>query len=219
MKRSVVAAAICAALLAYPGRADAGIWDWIQELSGPGPSGARPGKNILSTFCFGGDGRFKPRPRVTATATSTGAFNKKPCLYADYRRFDNEDDDNFPADVTLSFYDVGPTWELLQEGQIEIGVGMGAMRSESNDVNNTQFTITLFRFTIQPLSLVPGWERNRWLSILKAYYRVTLIPGTIDATDFGVPLGSGPGQSTFSTDNDRVRSAGFIVDVFELFRR
>jgi hypothetical protein len=139
-------------------------------------------------------------------------------VYFDYRRFKNEDDDNFPAEVKLSFYDVGPTWELLREGQIEVGVGVGVMRSEGNNINHSNFTVTFFRFAIQPLSLVPGWERKRGAAILKWYVRATLIPGTIDAMDFGVGLGSGAGQSTFSAKNDTVRSMGFMVDLLELLR-
>jgi hypothetical protein len=202
-------------VLALPRTAHASLWDWIQEFSGPGPSNGRG--NIAATLCL--TRKFEGRPLAIPGATTTGSLDKIPCVFFDYRRFENQDDDNFPAKVTLNMWDFGPTWTFLPERQIQIGPGLGVLQATGNNATSTHFTVTLVRFGITPLALVPGWEKKRLPRILKWYYRETLVPGTLDATDFGVTLGSGPGQSLFSAKNDLVRSAGFMIDLGELVFR
>jgi hypothetical protein len=218
MKRGVLAAVIAAALIGIPGRAESNMWDCIQDLSGPGPSNGHG--NVVFTWCpERGAGAATLMQRDRDVTEMNGLFQRRPaCYYFDLRRFENPEEDNFPAKVKMTFHEAGLTWKLLQQGQLEGGFGAGAMRSESNGVKGTHFTLTVFRLAAQPLYFIPSLTDNKWPSVLKWYYRVTLLPGRIDATDFGVPLGTGAGQSTFSTNNDVVRSAGFFIDLLEPFR-
>lgn len=201
-------------LLALPGRADAGLMDWVQELSGPGPSSGNV--PLLYTHCWA-DRILSIRDKNTTT--------NKPCLFVDYRRFKNGSDDNFPAHVDLSFVDAGIVWELLSKRQLQLGAGVGFMHSESigalqttiEPVARTRFTISYARAVVEPLSFLFD-KPNRFARVFKLYGRATLIPGTMDATDFGVPIGTGPGQSTWSDTNDNVLSGGVIFDFGELVR-
>jgi hypothetical protein len=222
MKRGFFAALLAAALFGVPGRAEANMWDWIQDMSGPGPSNGRG--NALATLCFD-KSLTKFRPIVASADQMKGFFVKKPCAFIDVRRFENTEEDNFPAKVKLTLYDFGPTWELLDGGPMEFGFGLGFMQAEgtSNTTGNREsgshFTVTIFRLVLQPLNFIPGKQDKKWLAWFKWYYRMQALPGKIDATDFGVAPGTGPGQSTFSATNDIVRSTGFIFDLGELLRK
>ena len=211
-----------ALLVASPQRADAHWWEFLEELSGPGPS--KGGEfTLLATMCFESDLSITPRDSTARTRTGM----KLPCWFVDQSLFKNDDDDNFPARVTISSWNFGPTWKFLRYGQVEVGAGIGWMTFEGPDGDaNKHFTITPFRLAVAPIALfappssMPGWMgpvlRN-WSSSIKVYARGTLIPGDIDATNFGVPLGTGPGQSTFTASNDFVMSAGIVLDLGELF--
>jgi hypothetical protein len=207
MRRSFLFVPAVLLLSAAPGQA--AVWDWIKDLSGPGPSESRG--NLLWTFCFGSPLDRRPQD---------------PCLFADGRRFVNESDDNFPNRVRFEAYDFGITWKLWEE-RIELGGGAGFMRFHSEDringgeMTTRKFTLNLPRMVAVPVRIIfpmipnEGWPR-RLSRVLKVYGRFNIIPGRIDATDFGVPLGSGVGQSTFAEENDIVWSNGFILDLGEL---
>jgi hypothetical protein len=107
---SLVVALMFVTLLGLPSQADANLWDWIQEFSGPGPAHGRG--SLLSTLCFGEGGHIRSRTTVTAS----GSVIKVPCVFVDVRRFENEDDDNFPSKVRTTAYDFGPAWELWDQG-------------------------------------------------------------------------------------------------------
>src|SRR5258706_4367207 len=109
---SFVVALLSAVLIGWPVRAEADMWDWIEEFSGRGPSNTRG--NVLGTICL--DRRWHFRP--TATTSGTGSLIKAPCLFVDVRRFENRDDDNFPSKVRVTAWDFGPTWELWDQGEI-----------------------------------------------------------------------------------------------------
>jgi len=212
MKRvTTFAAGALMVLLAVASPAEAGMWDWIKELSGPGPSEGRG--NLLGTMCFD--------PLRTAPWT-------QPCAFVDWRSFENESDNNFPNNVRIEAYDFGVTWKLHTSGAIEVGAGAGLMRFSSDDrINNsgaqvitTKLTLTAPRVVLAPIGLFLDKTDRDFLSnlarVLKLYARYNFISGKLDATDFGVRLGTGPGESTFSVDGDFVPSYGFIFDLGEL---
>jgi len=224
MKRFTIVALFV--LILTPGRAEALWWDWIKELSGPGPSQSEG--NGLATLCISewphlGDPLHPPPPDAK--------IKKVPCIFIDGRTYVNGEDDNFPNRVRIRAWDFGITWKLLHE-RIEIGSGLGFMQFDSADritnnglrVTTRKFTLTTPRIVAVPVRLffpmIPdkGWP-GRLSRLLKFHARMNIIPGTIDATDFGVPVGTAQGQSTFRAVNDAVWSSGFIVDIGELFRR
>jgi len=198
-------------LFAAAAPAEAGMWDWIHELSGPGPSGSRWG-GYIGTLCF------------------DNAVNKKPawpCVFGDIRSFETLDEDNFPNKVSFEAYDFGATWKLYQ-GVVEVGAGLGFMKFSSEDrINNTgekiatsKMTLTLPRVVFVPGAF--GFDRYTHTTkaniarMFKLYGRLNIFPGTMNATDFGVRMGTGPGESTFTVDNDVVPSMGILIDFSEL---
>lgn len=212
MTRSVTAVLAIVLFTAAP--AEANWWDWIHQLSGPGPSDSRG--NALATICFGAADRGDARVL---------------CPFIDVRRFVTRPEDNFPNRVEFEAFDFGVTW-MLAKRRVELGAGAGFMRFHSEDriadrgeITTTKLTFNAPRVVVVPLAfLAPDASlrplrsgRARLLRLLKVYARLNVIPGTIDATDFGVPLGSGSGESTFSAKNDVVLSHGFIIDIGELF--
>jgi hypothetical protein len=217
---TILSAVMTGVLLFIPTTAEAWYFDWIWELSGPGPSEGGPG--VLGTFC------------LFSNASSRGStrFDPAPCLYVDRRSVQNDrdgkggDDDNFPNRVRLEPWDFGVSWRLFNDG-LEVGAGIGFIRFQSDDLiahrgklARTKFTVNAPRVVVAPIRLLfPGVDNSDWTGALtrlvKVYGRLTIIPGTIDATDFGVPLGMAPGQSTFRERNDVVPSAGLVIDVGE----
>jgi hypothetical protein len=209
MRLIAIPVGVLVLLLAAASPAEANMWDWINELSGPGPSHGRG--NGLITVC----------------APGRAAEWKRPCGFFDLRRFETESEDNFPNDVSFVVYDGGLTWKLWRRA-FEVGFGGGAMRFTSDDrITNSgdDVTTTKFIFTIPRVVAVPGaafFERidsdwgARFARVFKVYARVNIIPGTMDATDFGVRLGSGPDESTFRAGTHGVPSVGWILDLGEL---
>jgi hypothetical protein len=205
---------VLGALFAHPQPAAADWWDWLQELSGPGPF--KTEGNVMWSICPGPGTVFRPYDN---------AGPPKLCVFVDVRRFVNWDDDNFLkfGRVRLQTYDFGVAWEVRRA--VDVGLGFGVMHFAANGTGSNRLSITPLRTTVKPLLLLAdllrkgdALERNRtarrWASILKYYARLSVIPGTIDATNFGVSTS----LSDFKAKNDRVASAGFLVDFSELLR-
>jgi len=196
-------------------------WDWLDKMSGPGPSRSRdPSSSILGTVCW--------RAPFTTERTSSPTIDRIPCLFVDKRRFENGSDDNFPSDVKTNAFDFGVTWKVWKE-RFEIGAGTGFMHFDSQNrvtqatETTTKVTVTVPRLVVQPLRFIPltkdgkltGWN-GRFARVLKFYYRETLVTGDLRAEDFATRTGSRFGQSLFSSSNEFVRSRGFIIDFGEL---
>lgn len=225
------ALAVAGLVLMSPSVARANLWDWIQELSGPGSFHGRG--NLLGTICRGGllGAYDEAHPSQIKSIPPSGRFDKRPCLFVDTRRLENHkeatdlDRDNFPAKVQLTAYDFGVTWQFGPARQFEIGTGVGlvAFSSRPDGASTTtsthRFTITPIRVVMMPLTVVPHLQRNRFARLVKFHVGMLLIPGQIDATDFGVRLGTGPGESSWSARNDKLLSRGFLLDFGELIRR
>jgi len=207
-------------LLLAPARADAAWWDWIKELSGPGPSQSK--FSVIGTICTSDIAKDKD---VAIQEKNRTTLKKPPCLFVDFRPFDNKSDDNFPNNVQIQAWDFGVTWKLFDQ-RVEVGAGGGLMRFASDDhitnsgekVTHTSGTLTIPRIVVVPLRFLPCTKARAW-RILKFYIRENVILGTIDAMTFGVPSGSGAGASTFRAKNDPVFSYGFLLDFVELLGR
>jgi hypothetical protein len=189
--------------------AEAGLWDWLEELSGPGPFREDALANFTARVCF------TPTPR---------SGSREPCVYLDYRRFINNEDDNFfeeIGEVRATAFDFGLTWEIWRP--IDVGVGGGFLRFHTSKKDTTRTTLVGPRVQVKPLLFfrpAPYWSqdqnlrRRQWASVLKFYVRHSVILGRLQGTtDFGAE------KSSFDVTNDRVMSYGFLLDFTELIYR
>jgi hypothetical protein len=202
MKRALHVVSLVLVLAAVSSRpAEANLWDWLDQLSGPGPFASRG--NIAFTL------QCEPAPG-TRTRDDNWLNILRPdergqCWYFDQRVFRSEADDRF-GPVTASISEVGSSYQLV--GSLEVGAGAGLARFSSEGASATRLTLTFPRLVFKPLRLIPQLDERRWPSFFQVYYRETLIVGPLRHDDFDFEEGV-----TFSVDHDRVKSMGFIIDV------
>jgi hypothetical protein len=189
--------------------AEAKIWDWLEELNGPGPSGSR-GNFMFNIFCSGTSSAAVPQfGRWFQIPRESNA--RETCLYVDRRWFHADEDARFyPVNVTITEF--GPSFRL--HPAIELGAGAGWMSFSSKDgVTNeefegTNFTITFSRLALKPILIAPARRSNPDWGFLQFYIRETVVVGELTQDDFA----SKPG-TTFSRKNQRLSSMGFLIDV------
>jgi len=220
MKRALRLATLVVATLvawAVPARAD--IIDWLQELSGPGPFHEAKNKiGSLATFCSPGGGH------LIQSFDAAGRQISTPCFFFDFRNFVSVEDDNFPQPVSVRVYDIGLSWRVARP--VEIGIGVGVMDFKSDAPGATgavRAELIAPRVVVKPILFIPYLLGNRdywnsrpgalrWASVLKWYTRESVLLGTVTAGDFGAQA-----TSSFRAKNDRLTSAGFILDFSELY--
>jgi hypothetical protein len=206
--------------LAGSGRAEAGgLWDWLEELNGPGPS---KGWNFMFNVKCTGNLTEEVDGKVTTKKLDTGIFqlpekarSNARCLFMDFRSLKADDDERFyPVNVkTLEF---GPS--AWVHPALEIGAGFGRMWFSSTNTSTGQefhsgnWTISFPRVMFKPLLALPfkTFEDARW-GILQMYFKETIVVGTLSQDDFA----SKP-DTSFERSHQRVESMGFIVDVTPL---
>jgi hypothetical protein len=199
-------------------RAEANIWDWLEELNGPGPSRSR-GNFMLNLVCRGTDGNT-----LGGTPRALGRFLQIParpdantaCLFVDQRWLHAEEDERFyPVDVSVT--EVGTSAWL--HPAVEVGAGIGFLRFSSRDLvtdaefGGTRMTISFPRLVFRPLLAIPlprFQDDARW-GFFQVYFKETIVVGDLDETDFASKRGT-----TFSRQHQRVESMGFIIDVTSL---
>ncbi|MEQ1912598.1 MAG: hypothetical protein ABMA15_27510 [Vicinamibacterales bacterium] len=222
MRRSILLV-ILPLLLLVPSRSAqaSGFWDWMQEWSGPGPfvgKGHHP--PILVNLC----------PEEYRAVGSPA--DSRSCLYFDLRRLETDANDNFPVPVSVTLVDVGVTtkahvWRLRDS--VEVGYGVGLMRATSGELGTlggktmTKFTFTVPRVTVKPLiAIVEIADRDqqqgrstarKLLSVPKAFLGASVIAGTMNSEQLGVP----DGVHHFSNSWEVVLSRGIFFDFGELF--
>jgi hypothetical protein len=201
------------------------IWDLLAELSGPGPFEGR-GNGTLTIYCWHPD--FTADPSQGKTGSVRGGNDrwfhllqdptaKGPCIFLDVRAFrthKGEDDPRwFP--VRVEVYESGATYRLWQRVPLEIGVGAGVIHFDSAGVIANRAIVDVPRVSLKPLLLIPALQktRNGGFGFLQAYYRASFILGNLNQNNFRPKPGT-----TFSTDNDLVPSAGFLIDPVALAR-
>ena len=213
--------ACVALMMIVPATARATWWDWIQEMSGPGPFVSRG--PVLATVCSKDLSRLIANDRPVENNWGVD----KPCWFVDLRRFASDDNrKNFPAPVDLTAFDAGLTLQLLPYRFVEIGAGLGVAHfSGANDVTANRFTVTIPRVVITPLALLsPLSSKHKFVKnfvrVLKLHAGYIWIPGSVQAEDFGVNRGTGPGQSTFGpVTGEFLPTHGILIDFGELLRR
>src|SRR5437773_9195710 len=108
---------IVMALASIP--AQANIWDWLGELSGPGPFHSR-GNITFTVYCWHGDVAESAEEGTTGEARNAKWFHvlqdrkaKGPCLFFDTRGLEvkNPSDSRF-FPTRLEIYEGGPTYRL-----------------------------------------------------------------------------------------------------------
>ena len=208
MARVIRLVCLTVALLAGGWRAaEAGLIDWMEELSGPGPFTGFGG--VTATICD-----FRKLPGVLPLG------QKKPCFFFDYRYLQTreKDDSSEFGRVRAHVLDFGVSWQLYRF--IELGVGGGTILFDGSE-NPAKPTLTAARLAIKPLLLMTPsdcWEAHqtwaKWAGVVKLYVKEGVILHNVDADDFGVA----PGASTFNIDFDKVTSIGLMFDLTEFWR-
>jgi hypothetical protein len=207
--------------------ADAKIWDWMQEWSGPGPfTHAHNFPLPMFTICQKDYRELSIRQQVAQKKETPF------CLFVDIRRLvAQKDATRFPVRVSATFVDVGITnkaelWRF--HDSLELGLGIGFMHASADrdgDVGGksiNRITATGPRVVAKPLlafaELIkrsPKSNHNIWFRILsapKAHLGATVVfamsadrLGVYDeAYKFGGPL-------------EYLVTRGIMVDIGELF--
>jgi hypothetical protein len=202
-----IAALVLVALVSSAQTAHAGLIDWMQEWSGPGPFGSKvPG--ALVTAC---PGLFQ---------VDSVAEQNKRCYFFDTRRLVASDNDNFPVKVVTFFVDVGVTYRIRRA--VTLGVGAGFMTADGKE-SAARPTITAPRATFEPVTLAAqlfrvkeqtlSLDNNFWRRLVhvpKIYMRGNFILGQLNGKDLGV------NKSKYDRTNEYVISRGLILDFGEL---
>ena len=207
-RRSLACAlVVVASIVAIPSPAAAGIWDVLEQLSGPGPFDGIP---VLTgkVSCWE-DGVI----RVTTAPAEELDFGD-PCLYFEFRRLHVDPKDPYQK-VNATISAAGLSFQL--HPSIEVGASFG-VAVFTTTVADTDYKVTnpvlAPRFVLKPLRLIRKWQNNPRLGFLQMHYRPTVRFGDIDGADFGAPA------STFSSGTELLAESGswVVIDVLELFR-
>jgi hypothetical protein len=198
--------------------ADAGLADWLEQLSGPGPFGSDGLASFVSNVvCI--------TPKITL---SQGDKEKKPCLYVDFHKFINDDDDEFykasgqeGKELRATAYALGVAFQPSTRLHTDVGVDFGRMTFHTSETDTGHWTFAA-RAQVKPLLFIEAFEKDanfipwrKWVSVPKVYLRRSVILGTINgARDFGA-IGSG---AAYERKNEGVWSCGILLDFSELLR-
>lgn len=204
--------------LLISGQAEANIWDWLEELNGPGPSRSR-GNFMVNLICTG-----TPGTTSTGERRALGRFLQLPsrpsddatCLFVDQRWLHAEEDSRFhPVDISIT--EIGAS--VWMHRTAELGAGIGVMKfSSTNPLTKDEFegarmTISFPRLAFKPLLAIPSAriQNNSNWGFLQLYFKETIVVGDLSNTDFA----SKPGTE-FNRRHQRVESMGFIIDATAL---
>ena len=195
----------------------ASLWDWLQEFSGPGPYHARL-PNWMIDVCQQPIGRGPLLSDFEVTDASRQS-DPKPvtCVFADVRFFANDDNDNFGVkNVHVNSYDFGASAPLHRA--VSLGFGAGLMNITTPASSTNKFVLTAPRVVIKPLLLYGTndfWSGHKvWYAVLgsvKYYLKEQIVVGHVRGEDFGLKVGDP--NFNFNTQNERLASTGFIIDL------
>jgi hypothetical protein len=206
-----------AVALLVPSRADAKLWDWMQEWSGPGPFSANLPMWLWS---------------VCPKDKSLAAPDDPPCFYLAANRLKSPDDgtDNFPIAVTAHFFEIGMTRNLALgpiKRAIQGGAGVGVLLAYADKDKGGKTMVRPYvmapRVTLKPVVAVlelrhkpvpdEGWAKL--LHVVKVQIGAGVIIGPFGPEN----LLEDPTRSTFKRRKaEYVLSRGFALDFGELVR-
>lgn len=198
---------LCILISAQTARAD--IWDWLEDLSGPGPFHSRG--NLAGTLYCNKDnvngqpsgGWFRPLGRDST---------KHACYYASVRLFKSDADARF-AETSIDLYDAGTMFRPIRDiPAFEFGVGAGLMHMNSGDISSNRFTITFPRVALKPLLLIGPLQKSAHsddYGFIQLFFQETRTVHGFSGSDFTTQ----PGFTYAPPPNGEVlKSFGFIVD-------
>ena len=214
--RSFVLGLVLLFACAQPARAD--IWDWLEEMSGPGPFKTKPlvgrvgpGNMTYTLFCRAPKGKadFTPFFERGRDGLSEEVTSGEECLTLDFRKFRFPGNGRFEATsvqiTELSYgYKIGPA--------IEIAGGVGWFRTSSEGVSGSQIEVSVPKVTVMPALFFDAAQKHRDWGFFQAYFRHSHILAELDATNFGLKRGN----ENFKLTSDGVASAGFIIEPIAL---
>lgn len=195
--------------------AEANLWDWMEELSGPGPfRDPFPFSNFVLTLKCEGSGAFR--------LSTVDVKSPTTCFFLDQRVLNNDDkknpefgDPRFNK-VNVSITEIGPSIRL--HPAFELSAGMGAIHFSGSGTSETRLTISFPRLVFNPLLAVPKWQTNNNadLAFFKIYFRESIIVKGLHQSDFSPKPEQAKSSTPFATTNERVMSMGFIIDYVAL---
>jgi len=220
----IVFAFVCVS--ARPAEAQGVFIEWLERLSGPGPS---KGIGVHVTFrCFGVRTTERGAADDVAAAGTPRFFTDLGCARSARTRFrvafgvqaswasgDNnlDYDASVPADeretVKMSTY-VGTVDVGVHPG-VEVGVGAGFVRFSDLPVDSfTRVTVQPVRVIWKPLVTFEGGGNLYRREALQLRFIATMFPGGFDAEDFGAIPG------TFESRKEIQGSFSILVDLLAL---
>ena len=216
MRKTLTLGVLVFSLMTVARPAEAHIWDFLQEWSGPGPFSSNQPMALLSAC---NDDYF-------AAARGQGSLS---CPFFDYRDLRTEANDNFPIGVRVRFLDFGVkqklrVWKLQEsiEGGVAVGLMLASGDKDAGGKDAVRFTVTAPRLVVMPMLLVTELfgrsnfvtqAHQKWyLRIFKMHLGGTVIVGPLDAEALGVDRT----RSDYSRNSEYVLSRGFVVDLGEL---
>jgi hypothetical protein len=198
--------------------ADAGLADWLEQLSGAGSFGSDGLANFVSNVvCL--------TPKITLTQDDK---ERKPCLYADFHKFINHDDDEFykadgqeGKELRATAYALGVAFQPSKRLHTDVGADVGRITFHTSETDTGHWTLGA-RAQVKPLLFIEAFEKNarfipwrKWASVPKAYVRRSVILGTISGAKDFAATGSG---AAYERKNEGVWSCGILLDFSELLR-
>ena len=203
------------------GRAEAGIWDWIEELNGPGPSTGSNLPFMISFLCkpydktrAASEGKGKELLRAAFEVPALpepGAVNT--CFYYDFHSFHVDEDVHF-YDVNSRLWELGVSTKL--HATVEIGGGVGRFSFNSRfpdslggtELSGGRLAVTFPRVVFKPLLAIPGLPKKPELGFVQFYFKNTILKGTLADENFASKEGT-----EFIRTNQRVESVGVTFDL------
>lgn len=208
-------ALVCAMCLVGSTHAEAGFWDWLEELNGPGPSTGRLPPLMANIFCDPSPSRGPTKRAFQITEQLDG---RSTCIFVDLHGFHAEDDSRFyPVDSTI--LEFGTSVRLHPTTELGAGFGRLSFSSRNTDsdtspeIEGGRWTVSFPRVVFKPLLAIPmePFQSHAGWGFLSVYFKHTIIVGELTESDFASKEGT-----EFSRTNQRVESVGFLIDASAL---
>ena len=204
--------------------AEAGIWGWLERLSGPGPFDQRFAHIGVRALCP--PRLFVRTPPAKEKDDTSGLFRPSSasgatCFYVDRAGFVSRNDAfvGGTSDITATVWGFGVTTLMVRWLEVGAGMGVASFNVSATDVTATRLTLTPGRLVLRPARLVCpdgcGIKDPKWrgaLDVFKVYFKTDVMLGTLQSKDFGV-------TGNFREKYDAVSSWGLLLDLSEVFSR
>lgn len=208
MKRMMVVSCVVAAVMlscvspAYAGLDD--WWDYLDQLSGPGPFHDGPALGA-EVGCWDG-GSFVWRRPIKESRFKT-------CVYWDWRELTAPPRAPF-AEVSANLIDSGVSFHFNE--YFEYGAGLGwahfATTVKDNKLSVNNLTVTPVRVVFRPLRAFPRLRSKSKAGFLQVVIRDTVRVGRLTSADFGAP------SDPWSSGTEHLAGATLVIDLLTALR-